>query len=140
LIDTLLQSSRTALFTTSAPAALMAATLVAVELVITESWRREALERTIRRFRAGVQAVGLTLAESRTAIQLLPAGDNETVMQWSQALLERGLLVPGIRPPTVPAGSARLRISLTAAHTDSHVDQLIDALAIVCRKDDDDPR
>lgn len=137
LIETLLQSSRTALFTTAAPAALMAATLVAVELVINEGWRREVLNRHIERFRVHMRQAGLTLAESRTPIQLLHAGDNQTVMRWSAALLERGLLVPAIRPPTVPADSARLRISLSAAHSEAQVDRLVEALTEVCGSGDD---
>jgi 8-amino-7-oxononanoate synthase len=93
-----------------------------------ETWRREQLHHLVRRFRAGAGQLGLDLPASETPIQPLLAGDAETALQMSTALRERGILVTAIRPPTVPQGSARLRITFSAAHSEAQVDRLLDAL------------
>ena len=82
----------------------------------------------LRQFRSGAEQIGLQLMDSFTPIQPILIGDSERAMRLSRLLRERGLLVTAIRPPTVPRGSARLRVSLSAAHTAAHVAQLIDAL------------
>jgi 8-amino-7-oxononanoate synthase len=66
--------------------------------------------------------------QSVTPIQPLVVGDNQTALRYSEALLEQGFLISAVRPPTVPQGSARLRITLSAAHEERHIDQLLDAL------------
>jgi len=83
----------------------------------------------IGRWRAGANALGLQLLPSQTAIQPLLLGDAATALRWSEQLLARGLLVPAIRPPTVPRGQSRLRVTLSAAHTVAEVERLLQALA-----------
>ena len=131
LIETLIQSARTYIYTTAAPAAWAEASRVALKLVETETWRRDHLNSLIARFRSGASQLGLKLMESTTPIQPLVVGEAEDALALSAKLKERGLLVAAIRPPTVPAGSARLRITLTAAHTAQQVDALLDALKAV---------
>ena len=128
LIDGLTQFARPYIYTTAMPPALAAAAFTAVQLAQAESWRREKLNALISRFRTGAAQLGLTLPSSSSAIQPLVLGDAQTALNAAQALEQRGLLVTAIRPPTVPAGSARLRITLSAAHEEEHVDQLLDAL------------
>jgi len=129
LIDTLVQFARPYIYTTSQPPALACATLKSLELLRSEHWRREHLAALIGRFREGAASIGLTLMASDTAIQPILIGDSGRAMALSQALRERGLLVSAIRPPTVPAGSARLRVTLSAAHEPAQVDRLLEALA-----------
>ncbi|MFI8481739.1 8-amino-7-oxononanoate synthase [Pseudomonas sp. NPDC078700] len=129
LIETLVQFARPYIYTTSQPPALACATLKSLELLRTESWRREHLDALIKQFRAGAQALGLQLMDSTTPIQPIVIGDAGRAMQMSQMLRERGILVTAIRPPTVPAGSARLRVTLSAAHSAEQVDLLLAALA-----------
>jgi 8-amino-7-oxononanoate synthase len=97
----------------------------------TETWRREHLNALIAHFHAGATQLGLKLMTSTTPIQPLLVGEAEDALALSAALKEQGLLVAAIRPPTVPAGSARLRITLTAAHTTQQVDRLLAALKSV---------
>ena len=129
LIDTLVQFARPYIYTTSQPPALACATLKSLELLRSEHWRREHLAALIARFRQGAATLGLTLMESDTAIQPILIGDSGRAMALSRALRERGILVTAIRPPTVPAGSARLRVTLSAAHELDQVDRLLEALA-----------
>ena len=129
LIEGLLQSARTYVYTTAMPPAVAAAALAAVRVAREESWRREKLAALICRFRAGAQQLGLPLLPSDTAIQPLLLGEAHTAMAAAGALEQVGFLVGAIRPPTVPAGKARLRITLSAAHEEEHVDQLLEALA-----------
>jgi 8-amino-7-oxononanoate synthase len=131
LIETLIQFSRTYIYTTAMPAAVAAATLQSLELVIAESWRRDHLQNLIARFRRGAEQLGLQLCASNTAIQPLLIGDAGEAMRWSEALAAAGMWISAIRPPTVPANSARLRITLSAAHSEAQVDRLLDALARV---------
>lgn len=131
LIETLIQFSRTYIYTTAMPAAVAAATLQSLELVIAESWRRDHLQNLIAHFRRGAEQLGLQLCASNTAIQPLLIGDAGEAMRWSEALAAAGMWISAIRPPTVPANSARLRITLSAAHSEVQVDRLLDALARV---------
>lgn len=129
LIETLIQFARPYIYTTSQPPAIACATLKSLELLRRENWRREHLHRLIARFRQGAEAIGLTLMASATPIQPILVGDSARALQLSALLRERGLLVGAIRPPTVPAGSARLRVTLSAAHSEAQVDSLLAALA-----------
>lgn len=129
LIETLVQFARPYIYTTSQPPALACATLKSLELLRSEHWRREHLNALIQRFRQGAQAIGLELMDSATPIQPILIGDSGRAMQLSQMLRERGLLVTAIRPPTVPAGSARLRVTLSAAHSLAQLELLLEALA-----------
>jgi 8-amino-7-oxononanoate synthase len=129
LIEALVQFARTHVYTTALPPALAAATLAAVRVARMERWRRDHLARLVRNFRAGAAARGLTLGESMTPIQPLLVGDARAATRLSERLAERGFFVPAIRPPTVPPGSARLRITFSALHSEADVEALLDALA-----------
>ena len=129
LIETLIQFARPYIYTTSQPPAVACATLKSLELLRTEGWRREHLNRLIARFRAGAAEIGLSLMASPTPIQPILVGDSERALKLSALLKDRGLLVGAIRPPTVPAGSARLRVTLSAAHSEAQLELLLAALA-----------
>jgi 8-amino-7-oxononanoate synthase len=129
LIDGLVQSARTYIYTTAMPPALAAATLAAVRLAQSDAWRRDKLQALIARFRAGAAQLGLPLMPSSTAIQPLLLGDAQAALAASEALEQQGFLVTAIRPPTVPPGKARLRITLSAAHEEGEVDRLLEALS-----------
>lgn len=130
-IELVQQRARTLIYTTAPPPALAAATLESLRLIREEPWRRTHLAKLIRRFREGVTAMGLPLLPSDTPIQPLLVGDAGAAVAASRALEERGLLVTAIRPPTVPKGSSRLRVTLSAAHSESQVDRLLDALEAI---------
>ncbi|MBP6700851.1 MAG: 8-amino-7-oxononanoate synthase [Halioglobus sp.] len=129
LIEALIQQARTYIYTTALPPAVAGASLESLRVVQEESWRREHLARLISRFRRGAGELGLPLLASNSAIQPLPVGDAAAALALSERLKQRGLLISAIRPPTVPAGTSRLRITLSAAHTDAQLDQLLEQLA-----------
>lgn len=128
LIETLVQFARPYIYTTSQPPAVACASLKSLELLRTEGWRREHLNALIARFRAGAAELGLTLMDSPTPIQPLLIGDSARAVELSRLLRERGILVGAIRPPTVPVGTARLRVTLSAAHSVAQVERLLDVL------------
>jgi 8-amino-7-oxononanoate synthase len=132
VIESLIQQARTYVYTTAQPAAIAAATIVSLQLVQDENWRREKLQALIAQFRKGAHALGLDLMPSLTAIQPVIIGDEKQAIKIGQALEIKGLLVGVIRPPTVAEGSARLRITLSANHDEQHVKQLLDALEEIC--------
>jgi 8-amino-7-oxononanoate synthase len=134
LIEAILQTARPYLFTTALPPALAAASRAALALARKEAWRRFKLTALVARFRRGAQQLGLPLMESNTPIQPLLLGDNASALAASAALEQKGFLVGAIRPPTVPEGRARLRVTLSAAHSEAQVDALLAALGEVCRK------
>ncbi|MDP6968793.1 MAG: 8-amino-7-oxononanoate synthase [Gammaproteobacteria bacterium] len=129
LVEAMVQFARSYIYTTAIPPAVAAASLAAVNLLHEESWRQAHLQQLIQRFRDTAQTMDLPLMDSHTAIQPLLLGDASRALQVSEALKNMGILVTAIRPPTVPANSARLRITLTAAHSASQVEQLLAALA-----------
>ncbi|KJK16423.1 8-amino-7-oxononanoate synthase [Pseudomonas sp. 2(2015)] len=129
LIECLIQFARPYIYTTSQPPALACATLRSLELLRSEHWRREHLAALIQQFRHGAEQIGLQLMDSFTPIQPILIGDSARALRLSQMLRERGLLVTAIRPPTVPTGSARLRVTLSAAHSAAQVQLLLNALA-----------
>lgn len=129
LIDYLVQKARTYIYTTAMPPALALATCASLDVVEREEQRRRHLDALIRRFRAGAQALGYKLMPSRTPIQPIMIGDNFSALALSQALEEQGILVTAIRPPTVPEGEARLRVTFSAAHTEEDLECLLQALA-----------
>jgi 8-amino-7-oxononanoate synthase len=131
LIETLIQFSRTYIYTTALPPAVAAATSKSLEIVQRETWRREHLQDLIAQFRRGAEQIGLRLFSSNTAIQPLLIGAADEAMRWSNALAERGFWISAIRPPTVPANSSRMRITLSAAHSEKQIERLLDALAHV---------
>lgn len=128
LIEYLLQRTRTAIFTTALPPALASAMRTGLQLLRTEEWRREHLRALIARFRAGSRQLGLPVKDSQTPIQPLITGGEDCALALSETLQSHGFLVGAIRPPTVPPGTSRLRITLSAAHSEQQVDALLDAL------------
>lgn len=129
LIEYLIQKSRNYIYTTALPPAMAAAGMASLRVLQTESWRREHLQRLIARFRAGASALALSLSPSQTPIQPLILGPDGVAVNASEWLWEQGFLVSAIRPPTVPEGTARLRITLSAAHSERDVDDLLEALS-----------
>lgn len=130
LIEALIQQARTYIYTTALPPAVAAASLESLRLLHDESWRRDHLASLIARFRHGAQQLGLPLMPSTSAIQPLVVGDAARALDLSDKLRQRGLLIGAIRPPTVPVGTSRLRITLSAAHSEEQVDQLLEQTAI----------
>lgn len=128
LIETLIQGARTFIYTTALPAAVAVATTESLRIVRTEHWRREKLQALIAQFREGAQALGLDLLPSTTPIQPVLMDSEANALQVAQQLEDQGILVTAIRPPTVPAGTSRLRITFTANHTEADVSQLLHAL------------
>jgi 8-amino-7-oxononanoate synthase len=129
LMDAIVQFARPYIYTTAMPAALAAATRTALRLVREDTeGRRERLAANIARFRAGAAQLGLPLMPSETAIQPLLLGDAGSTQAAARQLERAGFLVVAIRPPTVPAGAGRLRITLSAAHTEVRIDALLEAL------------
>ncbi len=129
LIEYLIQSARSYIYTTAMPPAIAAATLASLDIVRRADDRRQRLRENIAAFRAGVAALNLPLLDSETAIQGIVVGDNAAATRLSEALFDAGFLVTAIRPPTVPEGTARLRLTLSAAHTAEQIERLLDALA-----------
>ena len=129
MIQHLAETARPYIYTTAVPPAQAAATLAAVKLARRDDWRREKLAELVGVFRAGARQHGLDLMASDTPIQPLLCGAEATVMAMSAALETSGFLVTAIRPPTVPEGKARLRVTLSALHTPAQVRALIDAIA-----------
>ena len=128
LIETLIQHARTYIYTTSMPPAVAAATLTSLKILQAETWRREKLTTLIQQFRSGCEALGLELMDSPTQIQPIMIGESEKAMAISKGLEELGIFISAIRPPTVPQGSARLRVTLSAAHDELQVEKLLSAL------------
>lgn len=129
LIETLIQQARTFIYTTAPPPAQAWATLTALKILREEENRREQLQQLIAYFRRAAQQLGLPLLPSSTPIQPLQVGDSTEALRLGQVLRAQGLLVTPIRPPTVPQGTARLRITFSASHQISDVDRLLKALA-----------
>jgi 8-amino-7-oxononanoate synthase len=134
LIEYLIQRARTYIYTTALPPAVAAASRAALRLSQQESWRRERVLALVRRFREAGAALGLPLAASTTPIQPLIVGDSARALSLSEALAAAGFWVAPIRPPTVPRGSARLRITLSAAHREADVDALAESLGRLWRE------
>ncbi|MEO1750915.1 8-amino-7-oxononanoate synthase [Thiofaba sp. EF100] len=128
LIEWLIQAARPYIYTTAMPAALAEATRASLHLVDEEPWRREHLRTLITRFRAGAEQLGLRLMPSDTPIQPILVGDAGEALGLSQRLWDAGIQVTAIRPPTVPQGTARLRVTFSAAHSLQDLDILLTAL------------
>lgn len=129
LMDYLVQKARTYIYTTAMPPAIALATCASLDLIERENSRRSHLQSLIEHFRREATALGYELMPSRTPIQPIMVGDNWTALALSQALEQKGLMVTAIRPPTVPEGEARLRVTLSAAHSTADLEKLLTALA-----------
>ena len=132
LIEFLVQKARTYVYTTALPQPVAAATRAALTLVRTESWRRERLRTLVGRFRVAAHALGVPLANSTTPIQPVLLGSAAAALAAQRELASAGYWVVAIRPPSVPAGSARLRVTLSAAHTEAEIDGLAEQLGRAC--------
>ena len=128
VIELLIQRARTYIYTTALPPPVAAATRRALRIVREEPWRRAALQDRIAQFRDGAARRGLAVMPSSTPIQPLVLGSETAALTASHRLAEAGYRVTAIRPPTVPAGTARLRITLSAAHTPQQVEGLLASL------------
>lgn len=129
IIGHLAETARPYIYTTALPPAQAAATLAAVKLARRDHWRREKLQNLIGHFRQNAQFRGLQLLPSTTPIQPLMCGEEKRALALTTALEAQGFWVPAIRPPTVPDGKARLRITLSSLHTQAEIDALVDALS-----------
>lgn len=129
LIETLIQKARTYVFTTAQPPAIAMASIESLRLIKGEPQHRENLQNNITYFKRCAEESGLASSESGTAIQPIIIGDVEKTLALSEHLFENGFLVTAIRPPTVPEGTARLRITLSATHSKSQVEQLVELIA-----------
>jgi 8-amino-7-oxononanoate synthase len=134
LIETLIQKARSYIYTTALPAAIAEATRTSLKIIISENWRRDKLKKMSERFKQGAEQIGLPVMPSLSAIQPILIGDSQKAVDISNALLDAGFLVSAIRPPTVPQGSARLRVTFSALHEEQHVDKLLDVLDKVFQK------
>jgi 8-amino-7-oxononanoate synthase len=133
LIEFLIQKARSYIYTTAMPPAVAAATRASLKIAAADGWRRDRLRVLIERFRHGTAQAGFNLTESRTPIQAVVLGEPQRAIEASAALARQGLWVAAIRPPTVPPGTSRLRITLSAAHSDEDLDRLLNALATLPR-------
>jgi 8-amino-7-oxononanoate synthase len=128
LIETLIQSARTYIYTTALPPAVAEATRTSLACVAAADAERAHLQALVAQFRAGAAGLDAELMPAETPIQPLVVGTSERALAISEALLDEGLLVTAIRPPTVPPHTARLRVTLSAVHTHAHVERLLEAL------------
>lgn len=128
VIETLIQYARSYIYTTATPALLSHALRKSLTLIEQESWRREKLQQHIASLKKALKSLRWRLLPSQTPIQPLIVEENDKAVWLSDALRERGILVPAIRPPTVPPGLARLRISLSASHSSKDIDRLTTTL------------
>lgn len=128
VMEWLFQCARTYTFTTAASPVIAATLLKSLELIRQGEDRRAKLFSLVKRLHTGLTQINRKYFPSPTAIQPVIIGSNEKALQIAQTLAKRGILVPAIRPPTVPKGSARLRISLSAGHNEKQVDRLLDGL------------
>jgi 8-amino-7-oxononanoate synthase len=133
LIEFLIQKARSYIYTTALPPAVAAATRAALRIAAAEGWRRDRLRVLIERFRTAARGLGLAVTDSESPIQAVILGEPRRALDASAVLAHHGLWVAAIRPPTVPPGTSRLRITLSAAHTDADVDRLLAALAQIAR-------
>ncbi len=131
LIEFLIQFARTYVYTTALPPAVAAANRASLRLIVAGEEKRQHLNHLIAQFRMGAESLGLKLWPSSSPIQPIIIGGEQQALKASQDLAELGFWVSAIRPPTVPVGSARLRVTLSALHTEQHVDGLLDALSKV---------
>ncbi len=134
LIELLIQKARPYIYTTALPPAIAHASCKALELIQQQPWRRNHLHHLVKYFRSLAKQAGLPIQKSDSPIQPLIIGDSKEAVQYAQHLKEQGILISAIRPPTVPQGTARLRITLSALHTETMVEQLIEALVRTASK------
>jgi 8-amino-7-oxononanoate synthase len=128
LTENLIQFARSYIYTTALPPAVAAVTRISLKLIKEESWRRTHLNALIKSFRKGAEQLGLELMPSSSPIQPIIIGDESKALNISKKLFELGFWVVAIRPPTVPVGTSRLRITLSAEHSSQNIEELLSAL------------
>jgi len=128
LTELLVQKARSYIYSTAIPPAIAAATIKSVEIVREEQWRRDHLDKIIEYFRSEASGIGFDIVDSMSPIQPLLVGDPREAIRLSSHLEREGILISAIRPPTVPDGTSRLRITLTAGHSFEHIEKLLDGL------------
>lgn len=128
VIEYLIQEARTYIYTTAFPPAVAEATRQSIRIIQQEDWRRDKLKQLVEQFRQGATQLGLNISGSTTPVQPVILGENEKTLSASQYLYEQGILATAIRPPTVPAKSARLRITFNTLHEPADVDILLSHL------------
>jgi 8-amino-7-oxononanoate synthase len=128
LVEYLMQTARTFIYTTAMPPSIAAATQISLKIIAKDTWRREKLIALINLFKQGAKELGITLMPSDTPIQPIMLGSTELALKVSQDLSDQGILVTAIRPPTVPDGFSRLRVTFSANHTEQNVQQLLNGL------------
>jgi 8-amino-7-oxononanoate synthase len=135
LCDVLINRCRSFIFTTALPPMVPAVALAAIDVVENEPERREALWQNCRSMMTGLRSLGYRLGESASPILPLFVGEADPCMRLSERLFGRGVFAQGIRPPTVPEGTSRLRITLMATHTPAHIERALDVFKEVsaCR-------
>ena len=131
IIEWCIQRARTYVYTTALPSALAQATRASLRLLQEESWRREKLHHLLAYFKRQCEQARLPLTDSSTPIQPIIVGSSDMALRLSKSLFEQGILVSAIRPPTVPGNQARLRITLSAPHTEKNIDQLVESLVAI---------
>jgi glycine C-acetyltransferase len=134
LRELLINRCRSFIFTTSLPPAVMAMSIAAIDLIEKEPERRQALRNNCQLLRSGLESLRYSLGTSQSHILPLMIGDATQCMKLSEDLLQRGVFAQGIRPPTVPPGTSRLRITLMATHTREHIDLALRAFEEVARE------
>ena len=134
LIEYLIQTARTFIYTTAMPPSIAAATQVSLKIISRDNWRREKLNTLISQFKHGAKQLGIELMPSNTAIQPIMLGSTEQALKVSQELSDQGILVTAIRPPTVPDGLSRLRVTFSANHTEQNIQQLLNGLEKVFQR------
>jgi 8-amino-7-oxononanoate synthase len=133
LIELLIQKARSYIYTTALPQPVAAATRKALEVARREPWRRERVLALTARFKTAAKQAGIPLGASSTPIQPVLLGEAAAALQAQKKLADAGFRVVAIRPPTVPQGAARLRVTLSAEHAETEVDSLVAALADAMR-------
>ena len=128
LIEYLIQTARTFIYTTAMPPSIAAATQVSLKIINQENWRREKLNALVSQFKQGTKQLGIELMPSDTPIQPIMLGSTKLALKISQQLSDQGILVTAIRPPTVPDGLSRLRVTFSANHTEKNIQQLLNGL------------
>lgn len=125
LIEWLIQKARNYIYTTALPSAIALATCQSLQIIQKETWRRQHLKDLIERFVRGANQLDIPLMPSTTAIQPILLHDSALCLEVSRNLEQRGIFASAIRPPTVPVNSARIRITLSASHTEKDIDTLL---------------
>ena len=124
-IEWIIQKAHSYIYTTALPPAIAESTRASLGLIKQETWRREHLQDLIRYFQDRCKKFGINASDSNTPIQPIILGSSEKALEVSRGLLNSGILVPAIRPPTVPSNTARLRVTFSANHNKAHINQLL---------------